>query len=56
MSFTDPLVERVLTPDGTLTAHPAPERGIWDLVILIHPDGRDYNGSPVLDTTYRRSS
>lgn len=33
-----------------------PERGEWDLVILIHPDGRSYNGSPILDTTYRRFS
>ena len=30
--------------------------GEWDLVIMIHPDGRSYNGSPILDTTYRRFS
>lgn len=54
VSFTDPLVERLSVTDGTLTSHPTPERGEWDLVILIHPDGRSYNGSPILDTTYRR--
>jgi UDP-N-acetyl-D-glucosamine dehydrogenase len=55
VSFTDPMVERLTFPDGTLTSCTAPEQGMWDLVILIHPDGRTYNGSPVLDTTYRRS-
>jgi nucleotide sugar dehydrogenase len=54
VSFTDPCVERLETRDGTLTCHRAPEIGGWDLVILIHPDGRSYNGSPILDTTYRR--
>jgi UDP-N-acetyl-D-glucosamine dehydrogenase len=55
VSFTDPMVERLSFPDGTLTSCAAPERGMWDLVILIHPDGGHYNGSPVLDTTYRRA-
>jgi nucleotide sugar dehydrogenase len=54
VSFTDPCVERVETRDGTLTRCPSPEIGEWDLVILIHPDERHYNGSPILDTTYRR--
>ena len=54
VSFTDPMVEQLAVPEGTLTNLRAPEHGEWDLVILIHPDDRSYNGSPILDTTYRR--
>ena len=53
VSFTDPMVERLSFRDGTLSRCPEPEHGEWDLVIRIHPDERTYNGSPVLDTTYR---
>jgi class 3 adenylate cyclase len=55
VSFTDPLIERLSVFEGTLTRCAAPEQGAWDLVILIHPDSRSYSGSPILDTTYRRS-
>ena len=52
--FQDAMVEQLAVPEGTLTNLRAPEHGEWDLVILIHPDDRSYNGSPILDTTYRR--
>jgi UDP-N-acetyl-D-mannosaminuronate dehydrogenase len=53
VSFTDPLVERLRTRAGVLVS--SPDGGEWDLVVLIHPNGASYAGSPVLDTTFRRN-